>query len=87
MFTVFDSKGDVYSSPFYALTDQAAVRTFADAVNTPDSPYNKHPEDYAVYAIGDFDDRTGILTSHPIMQLGQASNLRSEEPTPIRATS
>jgi len=80
MFTIFDNKADVYSPPFYALTDHAAVRTFSDAVNTTDSPYNKHPEDYALFLIGDFDDRTGCITPYPAQHLGHAVNLTLEVP-------
>jgi len=84
MFTVFDSKADVYSQPFYALIDHAAVRTFADAVNASESPYNKHPEDYCLFSIADFDDRTGIVTTYPPQHLGHAVNLLTEDPVPIR---
>jgi len=83
MFTIFDTKADIYSQPFYALTDHAAVRTFADAINTSDSPYNKHPEDYSLFSIADFDDRTGMVTTYPSQHLGHAANLVTEEPIPI----
>jgi len=84
MFTVFDIKADIYQTPFYALTDHAAVRTFADAVNAPESPFNKHPEDYCIFAIADFDDRTGDITPYPKQHLGQAVNLLTEDPIQLR---
>jgi len=87
VFTIFDAKADIYSQPFYALTDPAAVRTFADAVNTPDSPYNRHPEDYSLFSIADFDDRTGFINSYPQQHLGQAVNLLDEDINQLKAVS
>lgn len=81
VYTIADKKAECYSQPFYALTDQAAVRTFRDAVNTDDSPYNRHPEDYSLFSIADFDDRTGVISSHTVRHLGDALNLVREEVT------
>lgn len=83
MFSIFDTKADVYSQPFYALTDHAAIRTFTDAVNLKDSPYNRHPGDYQLFAIGDFDDRTGDVTPHPKQHLGNAISFVAEPPIPL----
>lgn len=61
MCTVRDAKMDMYSRPMFFHTEAAAVRSFNDEVNrsADDNPYNKHPEDYAMYAVGTFDDATG----------------------------
>jgi len=85
LFTIFDNKAECYSQPFYALTDQAGVRTFVDAVNQADSPYNRHPEDYSLFSVGSYDDRTGVVTPHPHQHLGHAANMLRDEPTPLFA--
>lgn len=36
-----------------------AIRAFTEAVNTPESPFNKNPEDYALFYFGTFDDLNG----------------------------
>lgn len=61
MVTVRDVKMDMYSRPFFVHTEAAAIRSFSDEVNrsSEDNPYNKHPEDYALYCVGSFDDKTG----------------------------
>ncbi len=85
MFSIFDLKAEVYSRPFFALTDQEAVRTFADAVNAEDSPYNRHPEDYTLFSIGEFSDRTCEISTHPMQHLGNAISFvrESDQPMPL----
>ena len=72
MFTIFDSKTEVYSKPFYCLTMGEALRTFTDAVNGEGSPFKAHPEDYTLFGIGDFDDATAEIKSVPPVSLGVA---------------
>lgn len=66
IFSVFDSKLAVYNTPFFMQREQAAIRSFTDAVNDPQTTLNKHPEDYTLFHIGDFDDDTGeLIPVHP----------------------
>lgn len=71
-FSIYDEKAQVYSRPFYALTMGEAIRTFSDASNTPDSPYNRHPTDYTLYQVGSFDDANGELDDHINNNLGSS---------------
>ena len=56
MISVYDSKGEFYSNPICCKSKGEAVRSFEDEVNDPKSPIFKHPEDYTLFAIGEFDD-------------------------------
>lgn len=58
---VRDRAVDAFSRPFFVPTVGAAVRSFRDEVNKPDSPMYAHPEDYDLYEIGRFEDNTGEL--------------------------
>lgn len=49
-------------SPFAARTRGEAMRGFGDAVMNKESEFGKHPEDYALYKIGDYDTVTGVVT-------------------------
>ncbi len=60
IYTVFDSATGAYMRPFFMQSDGQAMRSFIDEVNG-DSPMAKHPEDYALFALGDFDDNTGTF--------------------------
>jgi len=74
IFSIFDNKTVCYSKPFYCLTQAEAIRTFGDAVNTTDSPFNAHPSDYSLFEIGTFEDSSGMLDKCDPLHLGSALN-------------
>lgn len=61
-YTVFDRKSGVYHAPYFAVSDGAAVRSFADLANDPQTQVGRHPGDYVLYRIGEFDDASGLLS-------------------------
>lgn len=61
IFTVYDIKAEVYLVPWYSTNDKQAMRIFGDAVNNAETMFNKHPFDYALMHIGEFDDETGKI--------------------------
>lgn len=61
--SVFDAKSGVYMTPFVALTIGEAVRIFEDAVKDDKTLLNKHPADFVLYHIADFDDVAGEYVS------------------------
>lgn len=61
VFSVFDRKAVAYLPIFQSPETGMASRSFSDAVTNPESPFNKHPEDYILYEIGCFDDSKGLL--------------------------
>lgn len=72
VFSAFDAKLAVFDAPFYMLTDAAAIRAFSDQVNDSSgqsclAKWNRHPEDYSLFRIGEFNDQTGeIVCSKPV---------------------
>lgn len=65
LFSILDTKASIYMQPFCCSTNAVALRHFSDSVNTADSPFHKHPEDYILFEIGRFDDQTGEIISNP----------------------
>lgn len=63
-FTVFDSAAMRYLEPFWAPTVEVALRMFRQIVNTPEHQFNRFPEDYSLFAIGEFDQETGRVSSY-----------------------
>ncbi|AXL15156.1 nonstructural protein [Microviridae sp.] len=59
MFSVYDSKVQSYSIPFYSRTAEDALRKFSASVNDLKTPYSFHPEDYTLFHIGEFLIATG----------------------------
>ena len=63
MFSVFDSKAAVFGTPFFMQREAAAIRAFSDLANDPQTMVGKHPEDFALFHVGDFDDDTAGFNS------------------------
>lgn len=86
VFAIFDSKGKVFSNPYFFNEEGEILREFIDLANDPQSKVNKHPEDYILFKIGSYDDTTGSLEAViPPLNLGVASAyIRvSQAPLPI----
>lgn len=65
IFAVYDKKSLAYANPFYYHQKGQALRGFDDAVNDPQSPLQKHPEDFQLFQIGEWNDTTGVITPLP----------------------
>jgi len=59
LFSVFDTKSQVFSNPFASIREEAAERDFLNACNDPESVLFKNPSDYALYYLAELDDNTG----------------------------
>lgn len=62
--SVYDSKTMVFNTPFFQLTTPAALRSFGDLANDPQSTVFRHPGDYVLYELGEFDDATGEVSMY-----------------------
>lgn len=61
VFSIYDTKAEAYAPPFFMARPELALRAFRDLAADVQSQVNKHPEDYVLYLIGEFDDATGLL--------------------------
>lgn len=59
---VHDSKVNAFSQPFFLRTQAEAMRGWIEVVNEPSTQFNKHPEDFNLFLLGDFDEDTGLIT-------------------------
>jgi len=66
IYSVFDSKGESYTPPFFDNAEGRALRTFADCCNDEGHQFGKHPEDYTLFNLGTFCDSTGTITQDKI---------------------
>lgn len=64
IFGIFDIKAEVYLNPFFETTTGQATRAFSDAINQPDSPFGRHPNDFSLRELGTFENESGVLVSH-----------------------
>lgn len=62
MFSIRDTKAEVFFPPWYKQTHGEAERAFADIVSDDKSTIHKHPEDFDLFFVGTYDDQTGKIT-------------------------
>ncbi len=62
VFSVYDSKVECYMNPFFMKTKGEAIRAFTEAVNDSSTHVSKHPGDYTLFDLGEFDDETATFT-------------------------
>ena len=65
IFSIFDAKAEAFNTPFFFNMTGQATRAFQDLVADPQSAISKHPEDYTLFEIGEFDTDTANVTPLP----------------------
>jgi len=63
VFSIYDQKASAFITPFFMPENEMAIRIFSDAVNDPVHQFGKHPSDYTLFNIGEYDDNSGALTA------------------------
>lgn len=56
VFCVYDSKAEAYMSPFFMHSRGQALRAFGDTAQDSESQIGKHPEDFTLFELGEYDD-------------------------------
>lgn len=78
IYSVLDLKTGVFCTPFFMLTDEAAIRDFSHAASDLNTTVGRHPADFTLYRIGSFQDVTGLITTEPsLVPLGVAAAFKS----------
>lgn len=78
VFTVRDSKTEAYLSPFLADNIVTAQRMLFDLMTDGDSMLARHPEDFQLFSVGQFDEQTGELQGHKHNSHGKLIDLKGE---------
>lgn len=61
IYSIFDTASGIYMRPFTMASDGQVLRMFKDIACDADHDIGKHPEDYSVFRIGEYDDNTGEI--------------------------
>lgn len=73
MCTVYDDKGDYHFTPMVHRTKGDALRTFQSLANNTQTQIGTNPEDFTLFEIGEYDERTGQVFPHKAkISLGKA---------------
>lgn len=73
----YDKKAQAFMTPFFVNNQQLGLRAFKDAVNSPESPISRNPEDFSLHRLGTFDDSTAKMDlTHQPEPVAEAINLK-----------
>lgn len=61
VYTVYDSKVEAYMTPFFMRGKGEALRAWASTVNDSQTQFCKHPSDFTLFEIGEYDDTMGVI--------------------------
>lgn len=63
IFCIRDRAADVYGQPIFLQSHGVAIRSFTDEVNREgdNNNLNKHPEDFDLFYLGEYDDADGTF--------------------------
>jgi len=85
IYTIYDSCSKSYNNPFYFLNDNLATRAAIDLLQD-ENEISRHPQDFAMFKIGQFDPHTGEIFNYDTRQciikfheLAAANPKKSEE--------
>lgn len=59
VYAVYDKAVNAYLQPFYARTAGEAIRSFTELANDRNTNVGRHPLDYVLMYMGEYDDNTG----------------------------
>lgn len=83
-YSIFDNKALTYHQPFFAATDAAAVRMLRDLVDDSNTSVGRHPGDYALFLVGEWNDQNGQFSALvPSLHVTDAIALVRQEPIPL----
>jgi len=68
---VRDRALDSFGTPIFVASKGQAIRSFADEVNRadPNNSLNKHPEDFELFYLGEYDDESATFEAERPQQI------------------
>lgn len=61
VFAIYDAKVGAFGHPIFVRSEGEAVRSFTTVVRQPGSQIHEFPQDFALYALGSFDEKEGLF--------------------------
>lgn len=79
VYSVYDSKAQIFMHPIYLRADGEALRAFKASVNSSGHQFNNNAGDYTLFGIGEFDDDSGkVLMYETFNNLGNGAQFKEE---------
>jgi hypothetical protein len=61
LYSIVDTKSQLYSPPFVAQNDAIAIRMVMDILRNPDNNLSRYPEDHQLCCVGFWDEINGDI--------------------------
>nr|QJB18970.1 MAG: nonstructural protein [Microvirus sp.] len=76
IYTIYDKKSLSHALPFFFENKGLCLRDLSELVNDGKSLPSKHPHDFSVWEIGEYDQKSGTVVPHkqPVI-LDECANL------------
>lgn len=62
--SVYDLATKAFMQPFFVRTKGEAARSFMDACSDGKTNFCRHPSDFVLFTLGEFDDASGHIDSY-----------------------
>ena len=79
VFTILDKKSGLHGIPFFSPNKGTAIRQFEQMLKASDSFIAKYPEDFHLYQIGNFDEKTGEIKGSTVESVIKATDIANKE--------
>lgn len=79
VYAVYDKKMEGFNRPMFLQNNGVAIRSFQDACEQQDSPIRNHPDDFALYLIGEYNDTLGELKPSKHVNISEARDYVKEK--------
>lgn len=63
IYAIKDQAIEAFSQPFFVQAQGQAVRMFMDETKNEQSQLNKHPQDFELWYLGEFNEQDGVITA------------------------
>lgn len=77
-YSLFDKKVGIHSLPVFFAHEAYFIRSVTELVRDLNTSVGRHPADFDLHELGEFDDNTGRFSSEGIKSLGSAVSLLAQ---------
>lgn len=74
-FSLLDTKTGVYSQPNFFVHKGQAIRGYTELGSDMSTVVGRHPYDFRIFLVGEFDDSVGIFHTCPVEDFGTVGSL------------
>lgn len=77
-YTLLDSKTGIYHTPWFAPHPYTAMRQVQALTDDKNTFVGKHPADYILFKVAQYDDGTGVITPCEHVSFGTCAGISAQ---------